>query len=130
MSEEKLLNIKSGESKTIDIINRIHINKIAIYGEECKAILKRIIKNECILMISLLDERKEIFELNLIELIKPSDDYSEWKLCVFEIKDNIIFPNIDWGKEYNDIENKIKVDFKANNNLTIGIFYSVENYKY
>ena len=107
MSEEKLLNIKSGESETIDILNKIHINKIAIYGDETQMILKRIINNECVLLISLIDERKEIFELNLIDLIKPSDDYSEYKLCIFEIKDNIIFPNIHWGKEYNGIKNKI-----------------------
>ena len=130
MSEEKLLNIKSTECQTIDILNKIHINKIAVYGEEVHMILNRIIKNECVLLISLVGERKEIFELNLINLIKPTEDYSEWKLCIFEIKDNITFPNIHWGKEYNGIENKIKVEFKANNNLTVGIFYKVENYNY
>lgn len=130
MSEGKLLNIKSGESQTIDILNKIIINKIAVYGEEVQMILNRVIKNECVLLISLVGERKEIFELNLVDLIKPSDDYSEWKLCIFEIKDNITFPNIHWGQEYNGIEKKIKVEFKANNNLTVGIFYTVENYNY
>ena len=130
MSEEKLLNIKSGECQTIDILNKIHINKIAIYGEEVQMILNRIIKKECILLISLVGDQKEIFELNLVDLIKPSDDCSEWKLCIFEMKDNITFPNIHWGKEYNGIENKIKIEFKSNNNLNVGIFYKVENYNY
>jgi len=130
MSKEKLLNIKSGESQTIDILNKIHINKISIYGEEVQMILNRIIKKECILLISLVGDQKEIFELNLVDLIKPSDDCSEWKLCIFEMKDNITFPNIHWGKEYNGIENKIKIEFKSNNNLNVGIFYKVENYNY
>jgi hypothetical protein len=130
MSGEKLLNIKSEEFQTIDVLNKIHINKIAVYGEDVQMILNRIIKNECVLLISLEGERKEIFELNLIDLIKPSDDYSEWKLCIFEIKDNIKFPNIHWGKEYNGLENKIKIEFKAKNNLTAGIFYTVEKYIY
>ena len=130
MSEEKLLNIKSRESQTIDILNKIYINKIAVYGEEVQVILNRVIANECVLLISLVGERKEIFELNLVDLIKPSDDYSEWKLCIFEIKNNITFPNIHWGKEYNGIENKIKIEFKANNDLTVGVFYTVENYNY
>ncbi len=130
MSEEKLLNIKSGESQTIDILNKIHIHKIAVYGEEVEMILNRVIKNECVLLISLVGERKEIFELNLVDLIKPPDDYSEWKLCIFEIKNNIKFPYSLWGKEYNGIENKIKVEFKANNDLTVGIFYTVEKYNY
>lgn len=130
MSEEKLLNIKSRESQTIDILNKIHINKIAVYGEEVQVILNRIIANECVLLISLVGERNEIFELNLIDLIKPFDDYSEWKLCVFEITNNITFPNIHWGKDYNRIKNKIKIEFKANNNLTVGVFYTVENYNY
>ena len=130
MSKEKLLNIKSGESQKIDILNKIHINKISIYGEEVQMILNRIIKKECILLISLVGDQKEIFELNLVDLIKPSDDCSEWKLCIFEMKDNITFPNIHWGKEYNGIENKIKIEFKSNNNLNVGIFYKVENYNY
>lgn len=122
MSEEKLLNIKSAESQTIDILNKIHINKIAVYGEEVQMILNRIIRNECILLISLVDERKEIFELNLIDLIKPSDDYSEWKLCVFEIKDNIIFPNIHWGKEYNGIKKKLRLILKQTTTLQLEFF--------
>lgn len=130
MREEKLLNIKSGESQTIDVLNKIHINKIAVYGKEVQVILNRVIANECVLLISLVGERKETFELNLVDLIKPSGNYSEWELCIFEIKNNITFPNIHWGKNYNGIENKIKVEFKANIDLTVGVFYTVENYNY
>jgi hypothetical protein len=133
MRENKLLNIKSTEYQTIDILNKIYINKISVYGEDVQVILNRIIKNECVLLISLVGERKEIFELNFADLINPFDNYRKWELCIFEMKDNIIFPNIHWEKEYNGIEkikNKIKIEFKANQNLTIGIFYTVENYNY
>ena len=131
MSMEKLLNIKSGEHQIIDVLNKIHINKIAVYGEEANVILNQIINNECFLSLSLIGDRKELFELNLMNLIKPLEDYHKWKLCIFELKDNIRFPNIYWGHKYNDTENKIKVEFKSQDSkLTIGIFYEIENYKY
>ena len=130
MRKEKILNIKSGEYQTIDVLNKIHLNKIAIYGEDVKMILNQIIKNKCFLELSLIGKRKETFELNLMNLITPLEDYSKWKLCIFDTKDNISFPDIHWGEEYNGFENKIKVEFKAHDNLTVGVFYTVENYNY
>ena len=121
----KTVNINSGQFQTIEVANKISISTICIYGGNIKDILNEIIAGNCVIKISLLDdERREFFELNLFDLIKPNEDYQNWKLCIFKMDGSILFPKIDWGKNY--VDNKIQISFYSKcNKLIMGVLYEI-----
>lgn len=122
----KIVSINSGQCQTIEITNKISISTICIYGGDIMDILNEIVSGECIIKISLEGEISEYFELNLLDLIKPDQNYNNWNLCIFKLDECVLFPKIDCGKNFGT--NQMKISFSSKFNKVIaGILY--ENLK-
>lgn len=117
-------DIESGNSQSIEVANNIHIVKIAIYGADIKVVFKEILTRQCLLKFILMGDTVEEKEIRPIIELDPEQNYAEWKLCIMEMKNQIVFPTIGFGEEEAKAVKKIKIEFKTSNPiLKASVFY-------